>query len=304
VRLAPCILALALCAAPAAANAAKPRIAFQRSTTTGTATRANVFTMRSDGTGAFQVTHNRAPVLNGAPAWKPDHKQLVFQSERDGGVHLWTVRSNGNRVRQLTRGDRLDVEPDWAPGGKTIAFARSTRSAALDASHFAVFAVHPDGSGLRKVTHGGASARSPDWSPDGKSLVVQRSSGGEPPQLWRMRGDGSHLKRLTNVANGAYAPAWSPDGRLVAFAGPKGLAFEIFVVPAGGGTVRQVTDDRGGTFNDDPAWSPDSNRIVFSTSHSPPGGSNIAQIKPNGKSRKVIKADRTGRRVYGAPAWD
>jgi Tol biopolymer transport system component len=304
VRLAPPILALAVCASLAATSYAKPRIAYQRSTTTGSATRANLFTMKPDGTDAFQVTHNHPPVLNNDPDWKPDHKRLVFQSRRPATTNLWIVKSSGRDLTQLTHGDRLDADPSWAPDGKRIAFARATRPAGDDQSLFDLFTVHPDGSGLRKLTRGAASSRSPDWSPDGRSIAFQRTSGGDPPQIWRMRSGGSHLKRLTDVANGANAPAWSPDGRLVAFSSPIGLAFEIFVAPASGGTAKQVTHDGAGTFNDDPAWSPDSKRILFSTSHSPPGGANIASIKPSGHGRRVIKQDARGQKVYGAPAWD
>ncbi|HYC54582.1 MAG TPA: Tol-Pal system beta propeller repeat protein TolB, partial [Candidatus Binatia bacterium] len=57
------------------------------------------------------------------------------------------------------------------------------------------------------------------------------------------------------------APVWSPDGRNIAYAGRVGRDFHIFVVPASGGTPRQVTFLGS---NEDPSWSPDSRFIAFS----------------------------------------
>src|SRR3954463_14112371 len=38
------------------------------------------------------------------PAWSPDGKAILFQSYRDGGWHLWTVRPDGGALTQLTKG--------------------------------------------------------------------------------------------------------------------------------------------------------------------------------------------------------
>ena len=52
-------------------------------------------------------------------------------------------------------------------------------------------------------------------------------------------------------------PAWSPDGDSIAFA----YQGRIWVVPAGGGTARQVTSGPG--YHSQPSWSPDGSRIAY-----------------------------------------
>lgn len=54
-------------------------------------------------------------------------------------------------------------------------------------------------------------------------------------------------------------PAWSPDGESIAFA----YQGRIWVVPAEGGTARQVTGGPG--YHSQPSWSPDGQHIAYAT---------------------------------------
>jgi Tol biopolymer transport system component len=294
--------AAALALVPAATAA--PRIAIERTTGFDSgAIQTNVFTLRPDGNGLFQVTHEPSPRAAELPDWAPNRKRIVYMSNRGGPTRLWTIGADGKHLRRLTDGDRFDTDPSWSPSGKQIAFARPTRPDSDTGSVFDVFTVHPDGTGLRRLTKGSSDAQAPSWSPDGKRLVFRRTKPGGHPQAWTMRPDGTHLRKVTHLEHGINEPAWSPNGKLIAFSSPIGFGIEIFVVPAKGGSVRQVTSDGNGTTNAEPTWSPDSKRIVFKSSHSPPSGAHIDSITPKGKGRRVVIGDPSGQTVYAAPSW-
>jgi Tol biopolymer transport system component len=287
------------------AAAAAPRIAIDRTTgfERGGTIETNVFTLEPNGRGLFQVTHERSPHVAELPDWSPDHGRIVFASDRGGATHLWTIGANGKHLQHLTKSDHVDSDPAWSPKGKRIAFARARKAGASGGSAFDVFTVKPDGSGLRRLAKGGFDARSPSWAPDGKQLVFSRTKAGGHPQAWTIRADGTHRHQITHVDNGVEDPAWSPNGKLIAFSSPKGFGIELFVVPARGGPVKQVTTDANGTVNAEPTWSPDSKRIVFRSSHSPPSGARIDSITPSGKGRRTVIGDPSGLTVYAAPSW-
>lgn len=77
--------------------------------------------------------------------------------------------------------------------------------------------------------------------------------------------DGAESVQLTSPPFQVGTPHWSPDGTQIAFSGgPAGKPWRIYVVPSGGGTLRQVTNGESGQAGDtDPSWSPDGTSLVF-----------------------------------------
>ena len=78
------------------------------------------------------------------------------------------------------------------------------------------------------------------------------------------------LMQLTDSDGYDSGPVWSPNGRQIAFVSDRDGSFELFVMNAYGGGVRQLTDndDRTGEApisDSAPAWSPDGRQIAFAS---------------------------------------
>ena len=88
----------------------------------------------------------------------------------------------------------------------------------------------------------------------------------EAVQLVTAPPDGSSFDVVAEFAPATYYlyPRWSPDGRWIAFQRGDSIRFDVFVVPATGGTPRQLT--RENNMMSGFAWLPDSTAIVYSSS--------------------------------------
>ncbi len=161
------------------------------------------------------------------PAWSPDGKEIVVDSEpvhdpmsRATPSSLWVVPVKGGARRLVLKSD--GVGPSWSPNGKRIAFwGLRWPSPQRD-----IWTVAADGSQAKApvpVTNDPALDWSPEWSPDGRFLYFASNRGGTM-NLWRVRIDESTGRTLappepvTAPASWIGGLSFSHDGHELAMA--------------------------------------------------------------------------------------
>jgi Tol biopolymer transport system component len=130
----------------------------------------------------------------------------------------------------------------------------------------------------------GVSATDLSFSPDGKWVTYVTVPEGT---LWRSRADGTDRLQLTSVPGRSALPVWSPDGKQIAFVDMQpGQSWKLFLVPAAGGTPREVLAESGSQM--DANWSTDGKRLMFGDLRQNGGGLNIRILDlQTGKIEKV-----------------
>jgi Tol biopolymer transport system component len=66
----------------------------------GNLDKRDIFTMYADGTQVKNITDS--PKYEGAPVWSPDGAKISFASDRDGGLDIYIMQSNGEQIQRLT----------------------------------------------------------------------------------------------------------------------------------------------------------------------------------------------------------
>jgi Tol biopolymer transport system component len=97
--------------------------------------------------------------------------------------------------------------------------------------------------------------------PGSNGRIVFDTAFSHRPQIFTIRADGTGLRQLTHVAKGhaAGSPEVSPDGTRIVFT----VDGQIWVMKADGSAQQQLTG-QAGFVNQQPSWSPDGRKIVFS----------------------------------------
>ena len=198
-------------------------------------------------------------------------------------------------------------DPQISPDGERVVYVRGGFDVMKDRRRSSLWIVDADGSGHEQLSDGEANASSPRWSPDGDRIawVAGTDEGSEIFVRWLASG---RTARLSQLPASPRHLTWSPDGAQLAFSmlvrdeapklvkppkKPEGAEWaepprvttrlyheadgrgrlepgfhQLFVLPAVGGTARQVTT---GDFHhrDAPVFTPDGKTLVFSANRDP-----------------------------------
>jgi Tol biopolymer transport system component len=152
-----------------------------------------------------------------------------------------------------------DIGTSWSPEGRSL-LVHSDRS-----GNWEIYRVDTASHVFVNLTKDPSSDSWASWSPDGRRIVFSSDRGDGRSHLWVMDADGGNQTQLTVGTGHDWMPSWSPDGTRIAFISNRDGNNEIYVVNADGShqvdlTRSPQTDDWISTN----AWSPESNRIVYS----------------------------------------
>lgn len=191
------------------------------------------------------------------PRISPDGSRIVYERHSNdvmtdrARVNLWLIDVDGERHRPLVSGTRSATSPRWSADGGRIAYLQETDTGT------GIFVRWMD-SGLAGLA--AELQRSPEeltWSADGRWLafVMAVPAKSEPLVKPREKPEGAEWSEPVKVID-SVTYRWDGEGFL------EPAYKHIFVVPAEGGTPRQLTS--GDFDHEGPlSWTPDGEKILF-----------------------------------------
>jgi Tol biopolymer transport system component len=173
-----------------------------------------IFSIPFSGGAAKQLTQPMQEASH--PDWSAKGDVVAIQSYAGGTFHIWTMKSDGTDLKQVTTGHGDDREPRISPDGTTIAFASDR---AFKGS-YDIWTVKMDGTGPKQITSAPADEYEPNWSPDGKRLAFISGTGIQGKSIESIDlASGKETTVITvDPAKGRVdVPSFSPDGQSIAY---------------------------------------------------------------------------------------
>jgi Tol biopolymer transport system component/actin-like ATPase involved in cell morphogenesis len=231
------------------------------------------------------------PGLDALPAISPSRRLIAYEhaddpTNKQGPRRIRIIEPNGSNQHELSVDLGADGRTAWSPDGTQLAYPSTGDGGASDLS-----VVNVATGESRLLVTDPEKDSDPSWSPNGKTITYTRDmSAGQ--QIFAVAADGSSGPSLLIDDGGAADADFSNDGRHIVYDGQRQTAAGLVVVEADGSNRRVLFFPPNATAVD-PFWSPDDQRIVFTTN------------MDGNLELYVINADGTGlHRITTDPAED
>jgi len=212
-------------------------------------------------TSAALPSSRALPARNGVIAYT--------RTGRYGHSQIWRMTATGAHSRRLTSSRAYSSSgASYSPDGKRIVFERDpwNHDPGIGGD---LWTMNADGSHKRRLTFTPKISESePAWSPNGKEIAFD--TGGA--RLMIMDADGRHRRVLVHLGIFSATPSWSPNGTEIAYTSvplPPDPAFsggfQIYVVKVSGGSPPVNLTNDPNVWDQNPSWSPDGRKILFSS---------------------------------------
>jgi TolB protein len=201
------------------------------------------------------------PTFSLTPAWSPDGSKIVFSTKTTGNADIYTIKTDGTGLRQLTDDPAPDLTPSYSPDAKEIFFARDFYGVPR------LFRMNADGSDARRVTDKSGYELFPAVSPDGRTLLFSgdrvdgRSKGLDIFSL-DLSEPGNERIILSRPFHDVEA-TYSPDGEKIVLVSESDGNQEIYLMNADGSGLLRLT--RNKATDTSPTFSADGKSIIFSS---------------------------------------
>jgi Tol biopolymer transport system component len=189
--------------------------------------------------------------------FSPDAHSVVFGSARGSSSHIWRVDADAPPVQLTSDPNFNDSYPRWSPGGRSIAFLRSSVDGPQ--TRQSLWLMSEDGANPQKLADGVGWYT---WMPDGRAIVGLLLRERQHMLLDVSTGE---KRPLTNEQGVMPVVSISSDGRWAAYQSSMSANVDIRAVPVGGGESRAVVTTPRYDYH--PFFSPSGRWLYFGPDH-------------------------------------
>lgn len=187
---------------------------------------------------------------------------FVGRAARGAMKQIYISDFDGSNAVQITSAKSPHLSPAWSPDGRFVTYT------SYEDGNPDLFSYEVATGKKRKISGRKGLNSGSNWAPSGKVLAFTGSVDGDA-DIYLLSPDGAKSRALIRGSGLDVDPTFSPDGKWMAFVSGRFGNPHIFRAELkweGEDNVRVVADKRltyAGWYNATPAWSPDSDKLVF-----------------------------------------